>query len=55
LEQTTAGFSPVVKVEMDHNGKVLGHPPYFPLDSDDYERVSGVIAELLSKHAGESQ
>jgi 2,4-dienoyl-CoA reductase-like NADH-dependent reductase (Old Yellow Enzyme family) len=55
LEQTTAGFSPVVKVEMDHNGKVLGHPPYFPLDSDDYERVSGVIAELLSKQAGESQ
>ena len=55
LEQVAAGFSPVVKVEMELNGKVLEHPPYFPLGSDDYERISGAIAELLSKQAGESQ
>jgi 2,4-dienoyl-CoA reductase-like NADH-dependent reductase (Old Yellow Enzyme family) len=55
LEQVAVGFSPVVKVEMEHNGKVMGHPPYFPLDSDDYTRVSGAITELLSKQAGDSQ
>ena len=55
LEQVAAGFSPVVKVEMELNGKVLGQTPYFPLDTDDYERISGAIAELLSKQAGESQ
>ena len=55
LEQVAAGFSPVVKVEMELNGKVLGQIPYFPLGSDDYERISGAIAELLSKQAGESQ
>jgi 2,4-dienoyl-CoA reductase-like NADH-dependent reductase (Old Yellow Enzyme family) len=55
LEQIDAEFSPVVKVEMEHNGKVFGQTPYFPLGSDDYERVSSAIAELLSKKAGESQ
>jgi 2,4-dienoyl-CoA reductase-like NADH-dependent reductase (Old Yellow Enzyme family) len=55
LEQVDAGFSPVFKVEMEHNGKLSGHPPYFPLDSDDYTRVSSVITELLSKQAGEAQ
>jgi 2,4-dienoyl-CoA reductase-like NADH-dependent reductase (Old Yellow Enzyme family) len=55
LEQVDAGFSPVVKVEMEHNGKVLGQTPYFPLGSDDYARVSSAIEELLSKQAGESQ
>ena len=55
LEQVDAGFSPVVKVEMEYNDKVLGQTPYFPLGSDDYERVRSTIAELLSKQAGESQ
>ena len=55
LEQVDAGFSPVVKVEMEHNGKVLGQTPYYPLDSDDYARVNDAIAELLAKQAGESQ
>jgi hypothetical protein len=40
---------------MEHNGMVMGHPPYFPLDSDDYEQVGSIIAELQSKQAGESQ
>ena len=55
LEQVVAGFSPVVKVEMEFNGKMLGHPPYFPLESDDYEQINRAIAELLAKQAGESQ
>jgi hypothetical protein len=55
LEQVDAGFSPVVKVEMENNGKVLGQIPYFPLGSDDSERISGAIAELLLKQTGESQ
>ncbi len=49
LEQVDAGFSPVVKVEMEHNGKVLGSPPYFPMGSDDYERISGAITALLAR------
>jgi 2,4-dienoyl-CoA reductase-like NADH-dependent reductase (Old Yellow Enzyme family) len=55
LEQVAAGFSPVVKVEMEYNGKVLEQTPYYPLNSDDYERVSSAIEELLLKQAGESQ
>lgn len=49
LEQVDGLFSPVVKTEMEHNGKVLGQTPYFPLGSDDYEWVNGAVAELLSK------
>ena len=55
LEQVDAGFSPVVKVEMEFNGKVLGQTPYFPLGSDDYDRINDAIAQLLTKQAGESQ
>jgi 2,4-dienoyl-CoA reductase-like NADH-dependent reductase (Old Yellow Enzyme family) len=53
LEQIAAGFSPVVKVEMEHNGKVLQQTPYFPLASDDYAQVSSTIKALLEKQAGE--
>jgi 2,4-dienoyl-CoA reductase-like NADH-dependent reductase (Old Yellow Enzyme family) len=55
LEQTVTGFSPVVKVEMEHNGKLLQQTPYFPLGSDDYDRINDAIAQLLTKQAGESQ
>jgi 2,4-dienoyl-CoA reductase-like NADH-dependent reductase (Old Yellow Enzyme family) len=55
LEQVDAGFSPVVKVEMEQNGKVLQQTPYFPLSSDDYAEVRSVIEELLSKQTDESQ
>jgi len=51
-EQIAAEFSPVVKVEMEFKGKVLGQIPCFPFGSDDYERISGAIAELLSKQTG---
>jgi len=49
LEQITTEFSPVVKVEIECNGKVLRQTPYFPLDSDDYEKVSKAIAKLIEK------
>ncbi len=49
LEQVASGFSPVVKIEMEHNGKVLGHPPYFPLGSDDFEKVRSTVAKLIEK------
>jgi hypothetical protein len=55
LEQVGAGFSPVIKVEMECNGNVLEHAPYFPVGSDDYERISTVIARLLTKQTDESQ
>ena len=55
LEQVAISFSPVVKVEMECNGKILGEPPYYPVDSNDYERISSAIEELLLKQAGESQ
>ncbi len=47
LEQVAAGFSPVIKIEMEFNDKVLGQPPYFPLNTDDYEKVSSVVARIL--------
>jgi hypothetical protein len=40
---------------MEYSGKVLSDPPYYPVDSDDYERVSSTIEEMLLKQAGESQ
>jgi 2,4-dienoyl-CoA reductase-like NADH-dependent reductase (Old Yellow Enzyme family) len=55
LKQVDAGFYPVVKVETEHNGKVLERVPYFPLGTDDHERINIVIAKLLAKQAGESQ
>jgi 2,4-dienoyl-CoA reductase-like NADH-dependent reductase (Old Yellow Enzyme family) len=53
LEQVDAGFYPVVKVETEHNGKVLKRVPYFPLASGDYERVNSVIDVLQAKQSGE--
>jgi 2,4-dienoyl-CoA reductase-like NADH-dependent reductase (Old Yellow Enzyme family) len=55
LEQVDAGFYPVVKVETEHNGKVLERVPYFPFGTDDHERINVLIAKLLAKQAGESQ
>jgi len=49
LEQVDGIFSPVVKIQMQHNGMVLEQAPYFPLGSDDYERINSTIAELLVK------
>jgi hypothetical protein len=49
LEQVAGGFSPVVKIEMAFNGKVLGQPPYFPLNSDDYEKVRKAVSKLIER------
>lgn len=49
LEQTADSFSPVVKIQMEHDGMVLRQAPYFPLDSDDYERVKTTVASLLAR------
>ena len=49
LEQIAVEFSPVVKVEMECNGKILIQTPYFPLGSDDYRKVSRTIAKLIEK------
>ena len=49
LEQIAAGFSPVVKVEMERNGKILKQAPYFPLDSDDYKKVSRATVKLIER------
>ncbi len=54
LEQAGAEFTPVIKVQMERNGKVLEQAPYFPLGSDDYERISRIIAELAEKQIDES-
>jgi len=55
LEQVAGGFSPVVKIQMEHNGKTLEQTPYFPLSSDDYKRVNSTIEELRVKQASEAQ
>jgi 2,4-dienoyl-CoA reductase-like NADH-dependent reductase (Old Yellow Enzyme family) len=53
LEHANGLFSPVVKIEMFFNGKVLEQVPYFPMASGDYERVSSVIDVLQAKQSGE--
>jgi len=55
LEQVAQGFSSVVKIQLEHNGKTLQQAPYFPLGSDDYARVSSTIEELLVKQASKAQ
>jgi 2,4-dienoyl-CoA reductase-like NADH-dependent reductase (Old Yellow Enzyme family) len=47
LEQAAEGLSPVIKIQLERNGMVLEQAPYFPLDSDDYERVKATIAQML--------
>ena len=54
LEQVAQGFSSVVKIQLEHNGKTLQQAPYFPLGSDDYARVSSTIEELLAKQASKA-
>jgi 2,4-dienoyl-CoA reductase-like NADH-dependent reductase (Old Yellow Enzyme family) len=54
LEQIATGFSPVAKIQMEHDGKTLEQIPYFPLGSDDYTRVNSTIKELRIKQASES-
>jgi 2,4-dienoyl-CoA reductase-like NADH-dependent reductase (Old Yellow Enzyme family) len=54
LEQVDSLFSPVVKIEMMRNGRVLDQAPYFPMASDDFSRINSVITELLAKQADES-
>lgn len=49
LESINGQFSPVVKIEMERNGTILGYPPYFPVESDDLERVSQCVTRLLKK------
>ncbi len=53
LEHANGLFSPVVKIEMVFNGRILEQVPYFPLASGDYERVNSVIDVLQAKQSGE--
>ena len=53
LEQGVAGFSPVIKIEMESKGKVLEQALSFPLDSDDYQKVSSTVARLIEIQAEE--
>jgi len=49
LEQHVAGFSPVIRIEMESKGKMLGPALSFSLDSDDYQKVSTTVAKLIEK------
>lgn len=51
LEQSAAGFIPVVKIQMEYNGEVIDRGPSFPLGSKDHLRVTDAITALLDKHA----
>jgi 2,4-dienoyl-CoA reductase-like NADH-dependent reductase (Old Yellow Enzyme family) len=51
LEQWVAGFIPVVKIQMEYNGEVIGGGLSFPLSSKDHLRVTEAITALLDKHA----
>jgi 2,4-dienoyl-CoA reductase-like NADH-dependent reductase (Old Yellow Enzyme family) len=51
LEQGVGGFSPVIKIETESKGKVLGQTLSFPLDSDDFQNVSTTVVKLIGKQA----
>ena len=51
LEQHVAGFSPVIRIEMESKGKMLGPALSFSLDSDDYQKVNSAVAKLIEKQS----
>jgi 2,4-dienoyl-CoA reductase-like NADH-dependent reductase (Old Yellow Enzyme family) len=55
LKQIAAEFLPVVKIEMVQDGNVLDQVPYFPLESDDYGRISRTIKKMLAKQTNDSK
>jgi 2,4-dienoyl-CoA reductase-like NADH-dependent reductase (Old Yellow Enzyme family) len=51
LEDWNNNYIPVVKIQMVHNEKVLEGSISFPLDSEDRQKVTQAITDLIDKHA----
>jgi 2,4-dienoyl-CoA reductase-like NADH-dependent reductase (Old Yellow Enzyme family) len=50
LEDWELNYIPVIKIQMVSNGQILERSPSFPLGTQDHQRVSQAIADLLEKH-----
>jgi hypothetical protein len=41
---------PVIKIQMLSNGQISDRGPSFPLGTQDHQKVTQAIADLLEKH-----
>ena len=51
LEQWDASFIPVIKIQLIYEGKMVNCDPSFPLSSEDPQKVTKAISELLEEYA----
>ena len=51
LEQWDASFIPVIKIQLFYEGKMANREPSFPLGSEDPQKVTRAISELLEEYA----
>ena len=50
LEDWKLNYVPVIKIQMLLNGKIAGQSPSFPLGTQDHQKVTEAIADLLEQH-----
>jgi 2,4-dienoyl-CoA reductase-like NADH-dependent reductase (Old Yellow Enzyme family) len=55
LEDWESNYIPIVKIQMIYNERTLEHGLSFPLGTQDHQKVSRTIADLLEKHANSNE
>jgi 2,4-dienoyl-CoA reductase-like NADH-dependent reductase (Old Yellow Enzyme family) len=50
LEDLQTNYIPVIKIQMLSNGQISERIPSFPLETQDHQKVTRAIADLLEKH-----
>jgi hypothetical protein len=50
LEDWGLNYTPVIKIQMLLKGQILERSPSFPLGTQDYQKVTQAIADLLERH-----
>jgi hypothetical protein len=50
LEDWALNYIPVIKIQMVSNGQISERSPSFPLGTQDHQKVTQAIADLLEKH-----
>jgi 2,4-dienoyl-CoA reductase-like NADH-dependent reductase (Old Yellow Enzyme family) len=51
LERWEANFIPVIKIQLIYEGKMVDREPSFPLSSEDPQKVTKAVSELLEEYA----
>lgn len=55
LEDWESNYIPIVKIQMIYNERTLERSLSFPLGTQDHQKVSRTIADLLEKHANSNE